>query len=385
MTSVKMAAACYPGYELQQQPAQQPQPRKDYSRPLHVDCSVEYELPNAAKPPAGTRNEPLLMIHPCYYRRAESQRRSPFINNLPVPRQSRVSQGYHAVRYVDPTRGTHKRDPLLCGVAGDFSSGSDSGVSAGHWTDSDRSPLAQELRLHTGPDSGIATPSTEDKTALSGTPWLVPDTKQQSCSRTYSTSRYQGVSDWSSHSLCEPANQTSRHTWDITSELLGVTCGGEVNNNTHNHHSTATTTVAAVKEAPRLCQPAVGVAAVAASCKACHPQGGGFLHPQQRAVQQPWPGVTAPAVASGGSSGRHRTRAVEPGPEQAASSLHRRAAPWPPAPPAKRSRLSNPQILPPPSDCCKACQQWNYPQCRGSEDNSRILWNNESMLRLFQV
>lgn len=163
-----MAAACYPNYDLQQQPAQQ-QPRKDYSRPLHVDCSVEYELPNAAKPPAGARNEPLLMIHPCYYRRAESQRRSPFINNLPVPRQTRVSQGYHAVRYVDPTRANHKRDPLLCGAAGDFSSGSDSGVSAGHWTDSDRSPLAQELRLHAGPDSGIAgTPGTEDKTALTG-------------------------------------------------------------------------------------------------------------------------------------------------------------------------------------------------------------------------
>jgi len=56
---------------------------KDYSRPLHVDCSVEYELPDAAKPPAGTRSEPLLMIHPCYYRRAEAQRRTRFVNNLP--------------------------------------------------------------------------------------------------------------------------------------------------------------------------------------------------------------------------------------------------------------------------------------------------------------
>lgn len=55
-----------------------------YLAPLHVDCSVEYELPNAAKPPQGVRNEPLLMIHPFYFRKIESQRRSPFINNLPA-------------------------------------------------------------------------------------------------------------------------------------------------------------------------------------------------------------------------------------------------------------------------------------------------------------
>ncbi|XP_050306209.1 uncharacterized protein LOC126743254 [Anthonomus grandis grandis] len=81
---------CYPpvSYELQPSPAAQRTPstvpQKDYSRPLHVDCSVEYELPNAAKPPQGVRNEPLLMIHPCYFRKIESQRRSPFINNLPA-------------------------------------------------------------------------------------------------------------------------------------------------------------------------------------------------------------------------------------------------------------------------------------------------------------
>ncbi len=64
--------------QTQQQP-----PQKDYSIPLHVDCSVEYELPNQAKPPVGARVEPLLMIHPCYFRKMESQRRSPFINNMP--------------------------------------------------------------------------------------------------------------------------------------------------------------------------------------------------------------------------------------------------------------------------------------------------------------
>jgi hypothetical protein len=96
--------------------------------------------------------------------------------------------------YSKPAGGKPaKRDPLLCG-GGDFSSGSDSGVSAGHWTDSDRSPLAPELRLQRdfhnnnnnnnnnqpgggggGTDSGIATPVSlaDDKTMLSG--------KQQLC------------------------------------------------------------------------------------------------------------------------------------------------------------------------------------------------------------
>lgn len=60
-------------------------PHKDYSRPLHVDCSVEYELPSQVKPPPSTdgKIDPLLMIHPCYFRKLEAQRRSPFINNLP--------------------------------------------------------------------------------------------------------------------------------------------------------------------------------------------------------------------------------------------------------------------------------------------------------------
>ena len=79
--------------------------------------------------------------------------------------------------YSKPAGGKQsKRDPLLCG-GGDFSSGSDSGVSAGHWTDSDRSPLAPERGdFHNnnhpggGTDSGIATPVSlaDDKTVLSG-------------------------------------------------------------------------------------------------------------------------------------------------------------------------------------------------------------------------
>lgn len=79
-------AACVNTYELiapNTRPVVVPF-QKDYSTPLHVDCSVEYELPNQAKPPQDVRNEPLLMIHPCYFRKIESQRRSPFVNNLPA-------------------------------------------------------------------------------------------------------------------------------------------------------------------------------------------------------------------------------------------------------------------------------------------------------------
>lgn len=75
---------------------------KDFTKPLHVDCSVEYELPNSAKPPVGTKNEPLLMIHPSYYRREESQNRSPFINNLP----QRITN------YMSTTGGSSRRSQM---------------------------------------------------------------------------------------------------------------------------------------------------------------------------------------------------------------------------------------------------------------------------------
>jgi len=57
---------------------------KDFNVPLHVDCSVEYEMPSSAKPPVGGKVEPLLMIHPSYYRKAESRTRSLFVNNMPA-------------------------------------------------------------------------------------------------------------------------------------------------------------------------------------------------------------------------------------------------------------------------------------------------------------
>lgn len=178
-------ATCYSTYELTPpQPTAHthtthhrsvnvPPVQKDYSRPLHVDCSVEYELPNQAKPPVGVRNEPLLMIHPCYFRKIESQRRSPFVNNLPtrqptssaakrrvaavrgqqLPQQMPQQAAQYPVQYTDrqqqqlwdslpplvpiSTAQTYcKRDALVSGCGTTYSSGSDSG----HWTDPERSP-----------------------------------------------------------------------------------------------------------------------------------------------------------------------------------------------------------------------------------------------------
>lgn len=153
-------ATCYPSYELSPQPSRTVPVQKDYTRPLHVDCSVEYELPNQAKPPAGVRNEPLLMIHPCYFRKIESQRRSPFVNNLPtrpqsaakrrvvrgqqIPQQVPQQAAQYPVQYPSADRQqlwepmaplvpqTYcKRDPLVSGC-GTF--------ATDNWTDPDRSP-----------------------------------------------------------------------------------------------------------------------------------------------------------------------------------------------------------------------------------------------------
>ncbi|KAL1513006.1 hypothetical protein ABEB36_002494 [Hypothenemus hampei] len=148
LVNTSVMATCYPvSYELAS-PGQRtvPNVQKDYSRPLHVDCSVEYELPNAAKPPQGVRNEPLLMIHPCYFRKIESQRRSPFINNLParpatalkrrgaprgqqLPQQVPVQAAPYPVQYqtpqersiwdtqVAPSQSYCKRDVLVSACA----------------------------------------------------------------------------------------------------------------------------------------------------------------------------------------------------------------------------------------------------------------------------
>lgn len=68
---------------------------KDYSVPLHVDCSIEYELPDCAKPPQGVKIEPLLMIHPSHFRRLESLRRVPFVNNLPRADVAAAASRHH--------------------------------------------------------------------------------------------------------------------------------------------------------------------------------------------------------------------------------------------------------------------------------------------------
>ena len=64
-------------------------PKKDYSAPLHVDCSVEYDLPRIVRPPPGA--EPLLVFAPP---------RSSAVASLATP------SGYH------PSTWTNSR-PLL--------------------------------------------------------------------------------------------------------------------------------------------------------------------------------------------------------------------------------------------------------------------------------
>ncbi|KAK9880694.1 hypothetical protein WA026_011930 [Henosepilachna vigintioctopunctata] len=169
-------ATCYSPYELPAQRTIQVPVQKDYSKPLHVDCSVEYELPNTAKPPQGVRNEPLLMIHPCYFRKIESQRRSPFVNNLPVrsavapvkrqrmprgqqiPQQVPLQAAQYPVQYASTDRQLwepipplvpmtaaqsccSKRDAVVpsCGTYNSSVASDNRGESC-LWTDSERSP-----------------------------------------------------------------------------------------------------------------------------------------------------------------------------------------------------------------------------------------------------
>lgn len=86
-------------------------PLKDFSQPLHVDCSVEYELPSQVKPPPGS-SEPLLMIHPLYYRRAELERRTMFVNNMP-PRASSATSSSSGSRHHRISRSTKSASAIL--------------------------------------------------------------------------------------------------------------------------------------------------------------------------------------------------------------------------------------------------------------------------------
>lgn len=87
-------------------------PPKDYSVPLHVDCSIEYELPDCAKPPQGVKIEPLLMIHPSHFRRLESLRRVPFVNNL--PREAGAAAAMTAAAAVPERRPAAARAVRRC-------------------------------------------------------------------------------------------------------------------------------------------------------------------------------------------------------------------------------------------------------------------------------
>lgn len=87
----------------------------DYAQPLHVDCSVEYELPECAKPPQGVHVEPLLMIHPCHFRNLERQRRRPFENNLPQRSRRPAWEPYRGARphHQQPQGAWHVEPPYL--------------------------------------------------------------------------------------------------------------------------------------------------------------------------------------------------------------------------------------------------------------------------------
>lgn len=87
---------------------------KDYSVPLHVDCSIEYELPDCAKPPQGVKIEPLLMIHPSHFRRLESLRRVPFVNNLPRGDAGAAASASAAAAAPAGARARLPRPPRRC-------------------------------------------------------------------------------------------------------------------------------------------------------------------------------------------------------------------------------------------------------------------------------
>lgn len=91
--------------------------QKDFSRPLHVDCSVEYELPNQAKPPQGIQSEPLLMIHPCYFRKIESQRRSLFVNNMPTITTTSHRNGINVTSMTRLSSATSRERTLRGGAS----------------------------------------------------------------------------------------------------------------------------------------------------------------------------------------------------------------------------------------------------------------------------
>jgi len=87
----------------------------DFAKPLFVDCSIEYDLPNAPKIPRGS--QPILMIHPAYAKRTSAAVNSGTGTNVQPqrPHQQALKRAYpgssHAVSSTY-TRGKSLRSPF---------------------------------------------------------------------------------------------------------------------------------------------------------------------------------------------------------------------------------------------------------------------------------
>merc|ERR1719270_2203571 len=68
-----MVQGSNPGNNSNQNPSNSSQSCKDLSQPLHVDCSVEYDLGNQPKIPKDSA--PLLIIHPGYQNKQKQEQR----------------------------------------------------------------------------------------------------------------------------------------------------------------------------------------------------------------------------------------------------------------------------------------------------------------------
>ncbi|XP_059480810.1 mastermind-like protein 3 [Neocloeon triangulifer] len=425
--------ACYAGFESAAVgrgavgAAAPPSQAKDYSKPLHVDCSVEYELPNQARPPG--KSEPLLMIHPCFYRRAESQRRSPFINNLP-PQQPQQQPARRTTRlqqqqqqqpqpqqrfqpqqtlwdpfaaaqhqmawppaieqqalYCKPPasrrRSSRRKQPPpapeLRPMAPDYAnvgSSADSGIGGVlSWTDT--SPIVmqavqQDPSLHMQDDKIAAT-----------TAAAAAQENRQSQQQQQPPQPQQLKSNNNQRGYTIRAGDSNN---DLA-ELLAAACGadhlpplpkvgvapGKTQIPSQPHQSCGCPSSNSRQ------QPAVGVTAVA--CRACRPA------PVQQnywplAACEPEPAASGRRAWPSRSSGAKRSRVSTPVQWTGGASFVE-STPAAPAWPVCLNNINNNNS----KDCgvCKVCQdsnQWNNYYCRAED---RVLWNNENMLRLFQV
>lgn len=68
-----------------------PPPGKDFSKPLFVDCSIEYELPNAPKIPKNSL--PILMIDQRYQQKQQKRQQQQMLMNIKNKEASKVNSG----------------------------------------------------------------------------------------------------------------------------------------------------------------------------------------------------------------------------------------------------------------------------------------------------